>query len=537
MSTYLRHYWSLFADFTEAFSSVRYKNIPLPILANFYQYLNDDIKLVMKQSEFHAVLQNVILDNKRIQPLFDPYIKPLSSEKRKRSTSRGKILVNGTYHRFQPSVFLEHFDPNTTLILSRGKPYMGIPIVTLSHYETDITAWINLCTEQVNELLIKLQTHPVFGQNHFRQRWLDDIPRMLKALISVEKMLESHAVSCVLVGTTEDLISRVLTLTAASLGVPSVCLQHGVIMGEEAFLPVFATKQAVYGQYERDWYMSRGVHPDAITITGHPRYDVIFTDNHKSDAAATAGQLKINEQAFNILMITQPQTNKRLFTQAVNLLARIPNVEILIKAHPWEEKKGYTEEYEKLAKEHLNVTIVTAKMSLYGLLQQIDLVVMENSTVGLEAMLFDKLVIVYHDPQSERHYEYYDHLSPYIYSTPEELVNIIHTAIHNPILQNEIKAKIKQFLHYSYPIPLSGLTLMKLLNKLSDHIAMNKSTILQEGMLIKGSKAEISIIDNGLRRLIPSIKVFQQLGYKWEDVYQVDDRIIERIPKGLIIHE
>jgi hypothetical protein len=93
MSTYLRHYWSLFADFTEAFSSVRYKNIPLPILANFYQYLNDEIKLEMKQPEFQSVLINVVLDNKQIQPLFDQFVEPIVT-KRKKNTSQGSCKAS-----------------------------------------------------------------------------------------------------------------------------------------------------------------------------------------------------------------------------------------------------------------------------------------------------------------------------------------------------------------------------------------------------------------------------------------------------------
>lgn len=48
-------------------------------------------------------------------------------------------------------------------------------------------------------------------------------------------IFEEHDISSVIVGTTEDITNRVLTLISKSKGIPSYCLQHGAIMGEEAF--------------------------------------------------------------------------------------------------------------------------------------------------------------------------------------------------------------------------------------------------------------------------------------------------------------
>lgn len=93
-------------------------------------------------------------------------------------------------------------------------------------------------------------------------------------------IFEEHDISSVIVGTTEDITNRVLTLISKSKGIPSYCLQHGAIMGEEAFFPIFATKQIVYGEYEREWYFRRGGADSQIEILGHPRYDDIFEKKH-----------------------------------------------------------------------------------------------------------------------------------------------------------------------------------------------------------------------------------------------------------------
>ena len=100
MSRYLPHYWSLFSEFIDRFSSISYHNIPLPLLSNFYQYLSDDLKTAMHDPSFAAVPANVIQENSHIQPIFDRY---MGRYARPADAPRpGKILINGQYHRLPP---------------------------------------------------------------------------------------------------------------------------------------------------------------------------------------------------------------------------------------------------------------------------------------------------------------------------------------------------------------------------------------------------------------------------------------------------
>lgn len=99
---------------------------------------------------------------------------------------------------------------------------------------------------------------------------------MIEKLNMAHFIFKEQDISGVIVGTTEDITSRALTFLSSSEGIPSYCLQHGAVMGEEAYFPVFATKQVVYGKYEEDWYLQKGVSESQIEILGHPRYDEIF---------------------------------------------------------------------------------------------------------------------------------------------------------------------------------------------------------------------------------------------------------------------
>ena len=58
-------------------------------------------------------------------------------------------------------------------------------------------------------------------------------------------IFKEQVISGVIVGTTEDIASRALTFLSKSEGIPSYCLQHGAIMGEEASLQ-FSLQNRLY---------------------------------------------------------------------------------------------------------------------------------------------------------------------------------------------------------------------------------------------------------------------------------------------------
>ena len=100
---------------------------------------------------------------------------------------------------------------------------MGISIVTLSHYEQNVAERIENITADCSALLEAHADHPVFGDKLFQEKLLADLPRMVNTLAAVEAMYAANPISCVLAGTTEDLIGRSLVLVGSSLGIPSVC--------------------------------------------------------------------------------------------------------------------------------------------------------------------------------------------------------------------------------------------------------------------------------------------------------------------------
>ena len=53
------------------------------------------------------------------------------------------------------------------------------------------------------------------------------------------------------------------------------------------------------------------------------------------------------------------------------------------------------------------------------------------------------------------------------------------------------------------------------------------------GTLIKGSGPDIYVIENGVRRLIPSMETFNAMGFNWGSVINVDDQKLGSLPMGI----
>jgi len=53
-----------------------------------------------------------------------------------------------------------------------------------------------------------------------------------------------------------------------------------------------------------------------------------------------------------------------------------------------------------------------------------------------------------------------------------------------------------------------------------------------DGTLVKGSEPPVYLIEKGLRRWIPNPQIFAARAFKWQNIIQAEDKILDRIKKG-----
>jgi len=460
---YLNNYWALFLDFVKNLNNLTYNNVSLPLLCNFYQYLDEELKKEMLKPAFKDYLNTKQITEEQIQPSFERLLLPVRNAPRIKPLS-GKVLLNYNYLRFSVNNYLENFTPQETLILGpwRLVDFLGIQVHCLENYKQEVTELKEIYWEKASLFLQLNKEHVLFNNRFFCTKFLESIPRMVETLVAVDKFLEGVSVSCVIVGTTEDMLSRILTIVAAQKGIPSICLQHGAIMDEEGFMPVFASKMAVYGQYEKEWYIKKGVSEDRIAITGHPRYDDIFSQGHMSKMAFQE-KYDLDPQKKWVLFATQAY-NDQLWNPLIELLAQEQQIEVIIKPHPYEMKDSLLKNYKYFSEKYPAVKLILEKeISAYDILSNVDAVVVNQSTIGLEAMLFDKPVFFLNN----KDYGYYEKMDMFVQRDPAIIAQLIKRLFSDENLRKDAERKRKEFLLYTYTEQISSKKLLELIHNLT----------------------------------------------------------------------
>lgn len=529
MGHYLLHYWNLFHDFAESFRGVVYRQMPLALLANFYKYLPDELKVRMRRPDFLAGRPMAIKRSEDIGPAFARLLAPVVRAPRRGLA--GKVLVHVDYVRLPARHYNELFVQGDTLLVGRGGPpsLFGHPLLNIQDYMPDASGAVRLLIRQAKQLArsARLPHLPLSGK--IITRFLDDLPRMAETANAASRLLDAHRISCVLVGTTEDMLSRSLVLAAGARGIPSICLQHGLIMGEEAYMPVFATRMAVYGRNDLSWYLKRGVARERIAVIGHPRYDHLRTRVPQSRSDVLGGE-GLDPRKKTVLVATQPSGGAARWLPFIRRLAA-EGFQVIVKPHPLEIGRGLAGEYEAAFRSLAGTRVITRHVELGDYLAAVDAVAVQSSTVGLEALIAGRPLFVLRDRQPDRYYDYYDPLAPFIQDDPDKLARLLVGVIARRRLAAKIHEGGRQFVRTAYPVALAGPVLAKMIGCWTGRLAGSLQSAFG-GKLVKGNGDEVYRIENGLKRHIAGLPVFEAAGYRWEDVCHVDDRILARIPSG-----
>lgn len=459
---YLNNYWSLFEEFVQEFNELRYHDIPLPLLCNFYQMIPDEIKYRMTRTDFHEVLKYKVKDEE-IQKTFAVHIDEVAKQ-RESNIAGGSTLMNHRYLGFKAEDIQQYFQPGETAVLSErvGPKSVGvIPLLALDSYKRDVTQESLVMERKANRLFRRVWKHQVFRRASFKEKFMTLIPLMVGYIEACEKFFMDNNINCIIVGTTEDLMARVLVLVGARYGVPSICMQHGLMTGEEAYLPIFTDKIAVYGHKEKEMLMDMGVEEEQVHIIGHPRFDLIDMNQHQSKESFCE-TYNLDPDKKTLLIATQPM-NPSIWDDFIAGIADEDNVQVIIKPHPIELRRAGIEHYKELGSKHSFIRVVEDwKVNLYGIISNVDIGYIQSSTVGLEVMLFDKPLCV----RQTTHFDYYEELEGMVFHDTGSLVERTKELLSDADSYEEGIKKSREFLKRAYPKKEAGKSLRSLIEEI-----------------------------------------------------------------------
>lgn len=449
--TYLKNYWSLYGEFVREFIELKYQDIPLALMVNFYRLLDKKLVLEMDNIRFEKYLKHVI-EKKEIQPTFDEFLQPIYQFE-ERINKEGALLVNHRYLKFNGDLFNHCFDKENTIIFNErecSQKIFGFTTHSRQGYREDISQITEKLIHDAKRLFSKRTKHRVFNNKFFYDEFIRLIPEMVDMISSIENYFNNNKISCIVVGTTEDIISRTIAVVGAKHGVPSICLQHGLITGEEAYMPIFANKFAIYGHYDEDLLMAMGAKKEQLVVIGHPRFDEVYTRAHCS-RQELCEKYDLDPSKKIILIATQP-FNPTYWDAFIKGILKEQDFNIIIKPHPYELTKKQYSHYQELAEEHSGIKVmIEVKTNLYDLISNADLGLVYCSTVGLEIMMFNKPLCVLKDDC----YDFYEGLGDMLFYDVEPLIAYVARIFSSNQTYSNALENTKRFLDYVYPQKMS----------------------------------------------------------------------------------
>lgn len=199
--------------------------------------------------------------------------------------------------------------------------------------------------------------------------------------------------------------------------VPMIGLQHGLIINQPEYFcrfnitndndkehnlmsPIFPEMTLVWGNNEKERLHSNAHYPyHQVGVTGNPRYDKHAIMRERYSKKYLCNKYDINPINKIVLWTTQlhgfsMEENRLYLDEIFTTVSQLLDVTLIIKQHP-RETKVHTNLIKKYIKKYsdINVKLVSKTATTTELIYICDLLLLEDSTTGQEAVALNKPII------------------------------------------------------------------------------------------------------------------------------------------------
>lgn len=181
-------------------------------------------------------------------------------------------------------------------------------------------------------------------------------------------------------------LSRITSLYAKENQISSFVLQHGATVGGYGYLPVISDRMLVWGELSKKWFLDRGQEEFKLIPVGSPRMDSVVYKGLVS---------KTPKRIARVLVVMSEMRYEKEFIQIIRdafVNLHWSDIEIALKLHPTGASE-YASVVEKIfSNSGLNYNVYGV-YDLKTLLHESDLVFVTTSSVGMEAIIFNKPIL------------------------------------------------------------------------------------------------------------------------------------------------
>lgn len=231
-------------------------------------------------------------------------------------------------------------------------------------------------------------------EDRFDFIFAEKYPKLALIIDNTCSLLKSEMGKIKLVITSEDTteVNKAKILVCNFFNIPTLVVQHGAPCICSGYIPVSAVKIAVYGEFSKRWFLQNKVEPEKIVVTGPPRFDA-----YKANKDRNTGQgdyilfIPPISSKKVVNRILDPKDDEFLFYCIVNAAIKLPAIKFIVKLRP-EDLMGKTLQKIIYQNKLKNISLLY-NADNKKLLESCSLLITDISTMGIEALYFDKPVI------------------------------------------------------------------------------------------------------------------------------------------------
>jgi len=296
---------------------------------------------------------------------------------------------------------------------------------------------------------------PSLLTNAFYQ-WYDmNVFKSLRAICIGEAATKLFSPKKIIVTDVSDFESKSITLMGKKLGIPSLCIQYGMLGPLDTEWTFFSQDAvATFDLTSAEILKKHGVTPEKIYITGNPRFDQYKPDMIQRDE--TRKKLGVNENIYLLLFVSIPSASDGMggvessitqneYKDILKSIYLLPDIlsphQLIVRPHPEEDISLHN----PFLEDNPGNVIFDSNNRLIDIINAADLVITLHSTVGYEAIIFDKPMILLNYTNRESPVDYSRSGVAIEVKTPNKLASTIESIL----IDTDTKEKLAKA-RYSY---------------------------------------------------------------------------------------
>lgn len=216
------------------------------------------------------------------------------------------------------------------------------------------------------------------------------LPRQARHVEELRQIIRVTRPELVIVGNDRWWLGMAAVLVAREEGIPTLAVQDGVAWDTPIWTSATADHVAVNGNQLEGFLRERGVSPGQLSVVGQPRYDAYSPEAATRVRPGVRSRLGLADDQCAVLFATQPNQDASYVSRIVEAILAIPDVRLLLRPHPSTSTRARARIAQFMNGDRV---LSAADGDIFDFIAASDVVVVQNSTVALEAALLNRPVI------------------------------------------------------------------------------------------------------------------------------------------------